>query len=172
MLQNLEAADNVPLLESIRDELESTGYVRRRAKAWQRKRKASRPEPYRYTLSDGTPVLVGRNNIENDYLTMKLAAKTDVWMHTKDIPGSHVILRLGEGRSLNDLSAEIIYEAASLAAYHSKASGSTNVPVDYVPVRYVKKPNGAKPGMVIFTHNRTVYVDPKLPESKPAENTK
>ena len=172
VLQNLEAADNVPLLESIRDELESTGYVRRRAKAWQRKRKASRPEPYRYTLSDGTPVLVGRNNIENDYLTMKLAAKTDVWMHTKDIPGSHVILRLGEGRSLNDLSAEIIYEAASLAAYHSKASGSTNVPVDYVPVRYVKKPNGAKPGMVIFTHNRTVYVDPKLPESKPAENTK
>ena len=123
VLQNLEAADNVPLLESIRDELESTGYVRRRAKAWQRKRKASRPEPYRYTLSDGTPVLVGRNNIENDYLTMKLAAKTDVWMHTKDIPGSHVILRLGEGRSLNDLSAEIIYEAASLAAYHSKASG-------------------------------------------------
>ena len=172
VLQNLEAADNVPLLESIRDELESTGYVRRRAKAWQRKRKASRPEPYRYTLSDGTPVLVGRNNIENDYLTMKLAAKTDVWMHTKDIPGSHVILRLGEGRSLNDLPAEIIYEAASLAAYHSKASGSTNVPVDYVPVRYVKKPNGAKPGMVIFTHNRTVYVDPKLPESKPAENTK
>ena len=172
VLQNLEAADNVPLLESIRDELESTGYVRRRAKAWQRKRKASRPEPYRYTLSDGTPVLVGRNNTENDYLTMKLAAKTDVWMHTKDIPGSHVILRLGEGRSLNDLSAEIIYEAASLAAYHSKASGSTNVPVDYVPVRYVKKPNGAKPGMVIFTHNRTVYVDPKLPESKPAENTK
>lgn len=163
VIQNIEAADNVPLLESIRDELEQTGYVRRRAKAWQRKRKASRPEPIRYTLSDGTRVLVGRNNIENDYLTMKLAAKTDVWMHTKDIPGSHLIMQLGDGRSVNDLPAELIYEAASIAAYHSKAGGSSNVPVDYVPVRYVKKPNGAKPGMVIFTHNRTVYVDPKLP---------
>ena len=164
VIQNIEAADNVPLLESIRDELESTGYVRRRAKASQRKRKASRPEPYRYTLSDGTLVLVGRNNTENDYLTMKSASKTDVWLHTKDIPGSHVIIKLEHGRTLGDLPAEIIYEAASIAAYHSKASGSTNVPVDYVPVRYVKKPNGAKPGMVIFTHNQTVYVDPKLPE--------
>ena len=164
VIQAIEAADSVPLLESIRDELESTGYVRRRAKASQRKRKASKPEPYRYHLSDGTLVLVGRNNIENDYLTMKTASKTDVWMHTKDIPGSHVIVKLEEGRTLNDLPAEIIYEAASIAAFHSKASGSTNVPVDYVPVRYVKKPNGAKPGMVIFTHNRTVYVDPKLPQ--------
>ena len=164
VIQNIEAADSVPLLESIRDELEQTGYVRRRAKASQRKRKASRPEPYKYTLSDGTRVLVGRNNIENDYLTMKLAAKTDVWMHTKDIPGSHVIVQLGSGRNLADLPAELIYEAASIAAYHSKASGGDNVPVDYVPVRYVKKPNGAKPGMVIFTHNQTVYVTPKLPE--------
>ena len=166
VIQMIEAADTVPLLESIRDELESTGYVKRRPKASQRKRKAARPEPYRYTLSDGTLVLVGRNNTENDYLTMKNASKTDVWMHTKDIPGSHVIVKMEAGRNLNDLPAEIIYEAASIAAYHSKASGSTNVPVDYVPVRYVKKPNGAKPGMVIFTHNQTVYVDPKLPEKK------
>ena len=164
VLQALDAADTVPLLEAIRDELEVTGYVRRRQKASQRKRKGAKPEPYRYTLSDGTPVLVGRNNIENDYLTLKLASKTDVWMHTKDIPGSHVIVRLEDGRSVNDLPAEIIYEAASIAAFHSKASGSTNVPVDYVPVRYVRKPNGAKPGMVIFTHNKTVYVDPKLPD--------
>ena len=163
VIQNIEAADTVPLLESIRDELESTGYVRRRAKASQRKRKAARPEPVRYTLSDGTPVLVGRNNIENDWLTMKYASKTDVWMHTKDIPGSHVILKMEDGRTVSDLPAETIYEAASIAAWHSKASGSSNVPVDYVPVRYVKKPNGAKPGMVIFTHNQTVYVDPKLP---------
>ena len=164
VVQAIEAADTVPLLEAIRSELESTGYVRRRAKASQRKKKQQKPEPYRYTLSDGTKVLVGRNNTENDYLTMKMASKTDVWMHTKDIPGSHVIVRLEDGRSLGDLPAEIIYEAASVAAYHSKASGSTNVPVDYVPVRYVKKPNGAKPGMVIFTHNQTVYVDPKLPD--------
>ncbi|MBE6040124.1 MAG: fibronectin/fibrinogen-binding protein [Clostridiales bacterium] len=164
VIQNIEAADSVPLLESIRDELEQTGYVRRRAKASQRKRKAAKPEPLRYTLSDGTEVLVGRNNIENDWLTMKFASKTDVWMHTKDIPGSHLIVRLDNGRSLQDLPAELIYEAASIAAYHSKASGGDNVPVDYVPVRYVKKPAGSKPGMVIFTHNQTVYVKPQLPK--------
>lgn len=163
VIQNIEAADNVPLLESIRDELEETGYVRRRQKAAQRKRKKEKPEPIRYELSDGTEVLVGRNNIENDWLTMKYASKTDVWMHTKDIPGSHVIVKMEIGRNVDDLPAELIYEAASIAAYHSKAGGSDNVPVDYVPVRYVKKPNGAKPGMVIFTHNQTVYVTPKVP---------
>lgn len=163
VIQNIEAADNVPLLESIRDELEETGYVRRRQKAAQRKRKKEKPEPIRYELSDGTEVLVGRNNIENDWLTMKHASKTDVWMHTKDIPGSHVIVKMENGRNVDDLPAELIYEAASIAAFHSKAGGSDNVPVDYVPVRYVKKPNGAKPGMVIFTHNQTVYVTPKVP---------
>ena len=171
VVQAIEAAGSVPLLDSIRDELESTGYVRRRAKASQRKKKGARPEPLRYHLSDGTLVLVGRNNIENDYLTMKFAAKTDVWLHTKDIPGSHVIIRMEPGRTVSDLPAEIIYEAASIAAWHSKAAGGTNVPVDYVPVRYVKKPAGAKPGMVIFTHNQTVYVDPKLPKTA-ADTTK
>lgn len=166
VIQNIEAADSVPLLESIRDELEQTGYVRRRQKASQRRRKNAKPEPYRYHLSDGTEVLVGRNNIENDWLTMKFATKTDVWMHTKDIPGSHVIVRLENGRNVNDLTAELIYEAASIAAYHSKAGSGDNVPVDYVPVRYIKKPGGAKPGYVIFTHNQTVYVTPRLPERK------
>lgn len=164
VVQNIERADSVPLLEAIRDELEETGYVRRRAKASQRKRKKEKPEPIRYELSDGTLALVGRNNIENDWLTMKNASKTDIWFHTKDIPGSHVIIKLEDGRRLDDLPAELIYEAASIAAYHSKAKDSDNVPVDYVPVRYIKKPNGAKPGMVIFTHNQTVYVTPKTPE--------
>ena len=166
VVQNIESADNVPLLDSIRDELEETGYARRRAKASQRKRKKEKPEPIRYELSDGTQVLVGRNNNENDWLTMKHASKTDVWMHTKDIPGSHIILKLDDGRRLQDLPAELIYEAASIAAYHSKAKDSDNVPVDYVPVRYVKKPNGAKPGMVIFTNNQTVYVTPEFPSAK------
>ncbi len=163
VIQSIESADNVPLLESIRDELEQTGYVRRRQKASQRKRKPAKPEPVKYTLSDGTTVLVGRNNTENDWLTMKFASKTDIWMHTKDIPGSHVIVRLEDGRNVNDLPSDLIYEAAAIAAYHSKAGSGDNVPVDYVPVRYVKKPNGAKPGMVIFTRNQTVYVTPKLP---------
>lgn len=160
VLQNVQNANSVEELDAIRDELEETGYVRRRQKASQRKKK-SKPSPLNFTLSDGTKVYLGKNNIENDYLTMKFADKTDVWMHTKDIPGSHLILKLDGGRNIDDLSAEIIYEAASIAAFHSKAKDSDNVPVDYVPVRYVKKPNGAKPGMVIFTHNQTVYVKPK-----------
>ncbi len=164
VLHNVNMADTEDELESIREELASSGYVRIRNKAGARKRKY-KPSPVRYTLSDGTEVLVGRNNTENDWLTMKYAAKNDVWMHTKDIPGSHVIIRMENGRSVDELSAELIYEAAGIAAYHSKAQGSSQVPVDYVPIRYVKKPNGAKPGMVIFTHNLTVYVDPKLPKN-------
>ena len=160
VVQNVEAATSVEELEAIRDELEQTGYVRRRQKAAQRKKK-SKPMPARYILADGTTAYIGHNNIENDYLTMKFAAKTDVWMHTKDIPGSHLILKLDDGRNVDDLPAELIYEAAAIAAYHSKAKESDNVPVDYVPIRYVKKPNGAKPGMVIFTHNQTVYVKPQ-----------
>ena len=104
-------------------------------------------------------MLVGRNNKENDWLTLKKASSSDIWFHTKDIHGSHAVLLL-DG---SEPSEEDLFEAASIAAFHSKASGSENVPVDYTKVRYVKKPNGAKPGMVIFTHNRTLYVHPRLP---------
>lgn len=149
-------------LDQIRDELVETGYLRRRQKKGVRK-KQQKPEPLKYTLSDGTEVLVGRNNRENDYLTTRFAGKTDVWFHTKDIPGSHVIMPMEAGRTVDDVPAETIMEAAAIAAYHSKARNSSNVPVDFVPVRYVRKPNGARPGMVIFTHNTTVYVDPRLP---------
>lgn len=161
VLQSLSDVNTEEDIEAVRDELVETGFVRFR-KTPGRKKKI-KPTPIHYTLSDGTDVYVGRNNNENDYLTLKLASKTDVWMHTKDIPGSHLIIKMNDGRNVDDLSAELIYEAASIAAFHSKAGSSANVPVDYVPVRYVKKPNGAKPGMVIFTHNQTVYVDPKLP---------
>lgn len=163
VLQSLENATVEEDLDIIRDELVSTGFVKFR-KSNVRKKKV-KPSPNKYQLSDGTEVFVGRNNNENDYLTLKFAAKQDVWLHTKDIPGSHVIIKMENGRTVDTLSAELIYEAASIAAYHSKAQGSSNVPVDYVPVRYVKKPNGAKPGMVIFTHNQTVYVNPKLPNN-------
>ncbi len=105
---------------------------------------------------------MGRNNKENDILTLKTASKTDLWLHTKDIPGSHVIVQTGGAA----LSEEALFEAAAIAAYHSKGRTSENVPVDYVQVKYVKKPSGAKPGMVIFTNNRTLWVNPKLPEPK------
>lgn len=164
VLHNLEVADTESELDQIREELRNTGYVKKQAKVSKNNKKKSKPNPTKFTLSDGTTVLVGHNNIENDYITTKVADKTDIWMHTKDIPGSHVILRLEKGRTLEDLSADIIYEAASIAAYYSKYRDGENVPVDYVPVRYVKKPNGAKPGMVIFTNNQTVYVTPKQPK--------
>ena len=116
--------------------------------------------PHEHVLSSGAKILVGRNNSENDRLVMRTAAKTDIWLHTKDIPGSHVILRpAGE----EPTEAELL-SAAEAAAWHSKARDSENVPVDYTLVRYVKKPSGARPGYVVFTHNRTLFVKPKLPD--------
>jgi His/Glu/Gln/Arg/opine family amino acid ABC transporter permease subunit len=106
---------------------------------------------------EAAKALVGRNNKENDMLTFKIASGKDIWFHTKDIPGSHVIL-ITEGKSITETA---IFEAASLAAYHSKGRESENVPVDYTQVRYVKKPTRAKPGMVIFTNNKTIYVNPQ-----------
>ena len=130
-----------------------------------KKRNTSRNH-IKYTLSNGLSVLVGRNNKENDILTLKTAGNKDLWLHTKDIPGSHVIVQC-HGKEADEAT---IYEAAAIAAYHSKARTSENVPVDYVPVKYVKKPAGAKPGMVIFTNNRTVWVNPGLPRDNQEEN--
>lgn len=164
VLLTIEKADNVDDLAAIRAELEESGYIRpQNTKKTQGKKSTYKPHPLEYTLSSGYIALVGRNNRENDYLTTKLAKKTDLWLHTKDIPGSHVIVILPDNMSVSDLEADVIYEAASIAAFHSKASQGSNVPVDYVSVRHVKKPKSAKPGMVVFTDNRTVYVDPKEP---------
>ena len=113
--------------------------------------------PIKYTIGN-YQLLVGRNNKENDYLTLKYASKNDIWFHTKDIHGSHAILRLNS----NDIPSEdVLINCAKIVATHSKAKNSSNVPVDYCEVRYVKKPNGAKPGMVIYTHNHTLYVNPQ-----------
>lgn len=159
VLAYLENTDDVNEIESIRQELVETGYVRRRKLVGGFREKKYKPQPYKYTLSSGYTVLVGRNNKENDFLTLKTAGNKDMWMHTKDIPGSHLIVQCNGA----ELSETDIFEAASIAAYHSKGRTSENVPVDYVPVKYVKKPAGAKPGMVIFTNNRTVWVNPAIP---------
>ena len=110
--------------------------------------------PLKYNI-DGYVILVGRNNKENDYLTNKFAKKTDLWFHTKDIHGSHVILKINPGEIVTE---DIIYKAASLAAKHSKAKDSSNVPVDYCEVRFVKKIPGNKPGLVSYSNNKTLYV--------------
>ena len=113
--------------------------------------------PIKYKIGDYT-FLVGRNNMENDYLTLKYAKKSDLWFHTKDIHGSHCILVLNGLPLPQD---DILLKCAEITAYHSKAKNSSNVPVDICEVKYVKKPNGAKPGMVIYKNNRTIHVTPK-----------
>lgn len=115
--------------------------------------------PTEYKI-DGYTILVGKNNKQNDNLTCKIAKKNDLWFHTKDIHGSHVVLRLDKNKKATD---SIIYKCATIAAYYSKAKLSQNVPVDYTFIKYVRKPNGAKPGMVIYTDNKTLYVNPKSP---------
>ena len=107
---------------------------------------------------DGFTVLVGKNNKQNDYLTTKLASPNDIWFHTKDIHGSHVILK----NPSENISHDTLIKCAKLAAYYSKGRLSSNVPVDYCFVKYVKKPNGSKPGMVIYTNNKTLNVTPSI----------
>ena len=110
--------------------------------------------PLKYVI-DGYIIFAGRNNKENDYLTNKFASKNDIWFHTKDIHGSHVILKNKQGEKIPE---NIIYEAAKIAASHSKARNSSNVPVDYCLVQFVKKVPGNKPGLVIYRNNKTIYV--------------
>ncbi|WP_429970902.1 Rqc2 family fibronectin-binding protein [Fructilactobacillus sp. Tb1] len=140
-------------LVDIKTELKAGGYIRDHSKSKKRTRiKVSKPE--KFISSDGTVILVGKNNLQNDQLTLKTADKRDIWLHAQKIHGSHVIIRSF------DPSEETIIEAAELAAYFSKARDSANVPVDYDPVKRVKKPNGAKPGLVHYTGQKTVYVTP------------
>ena len=113
--------------------------------------------PIKYTV-DGYTVLVGRNNKENDYLTLKFANKNDIWFHTKDFHGSHTILKIDN--NLPYPNNDILVKVAKLAAKHSKARNSSNVPVDYCEVKFVKKPSGSKPGMVVYTNNKTLNVTP------------
>lgn len=146
-------------VNELRQELSEQGYIR--SSKLKGKPPKSRP-PLEFTSPDGFKVLVGRNNKQNDQLTTKTADKTDVWLHTKDITGSHIIIR-AEGKEVPDST---VLWAARVAAFHSRAKSSSQVPVDYVPVRFVKKPSGAKPGMVIFTNNRTLYVTPLDPSGE------
>lgn len=120
-----------------------------------KKKKEKNYSPLHFKIDD-FDLYVGRNNKENDWLTFTFANKSDIWFHTKDIHGSHVILKCGD----SDVSDDVLVKCAKIAAEHSKAKQSSNVPVDYCRVKFVKKPLGSKPGMVIFTNNRTIYVNP------------
>jgi len=149
----LEHATLAAELLDIRLELINAGYI----KPLNKRRMPTPPSTPLTTIAPGgLTILVGKNNRQNDIVTFKQAQPSDIWFHTKDIPGSHVILRIGS--EVPPLSA--IEAAAHLAAYYSKAGQSAKVPVDYTKRRYVKKPSGAKPGFVIYTHQQTIYITP------------
>ncbi|MBA4601128.1 Rqc2 family fibronectin-binding protein [Thermoactinomyces mirandus] len=141
-------------IEQIREELIEEGWLKNPDRK-RKPRKKEEPVPYKATATDGTTILIGKNNKQNDYLTHKLASASNIWLHTKEIPGSHVVIRS------QTVSEQTLMEAAMLAAYFSKARKSSQVPVDYTQVRHVKKPSGARPGFVTYDHQQTIYVTPR-----------
>lgn len=155
VLDALSRASSAAELSDIREELAQGGYILRKNR---QKPKVLAAKPKEFVSPDGFRVLVGRNNRENDFLTTKFAEKRDLWFHTKNIPGSHVIL-VTEGRQVG---ADSLLFAATLAASFSKAAESENVPVDFTEIKNVKKPSGAKPGMVVYTTNKTIYAKPNI----------
>lgn len=169
IVYELESSSSIDELTSIFDEIsendifkEKTFKVNNTKKSKIKKSKLTKNKevsfnPIKYSV-DGYTVLVGRNNKENDYLTLKYTSKNDIWFHTKDFHGSHTILKISN--NLPYPNDNILVEVAKIAAQHSKAKNSSNVPVDYCEVKYVKKPSGSRPGMVIYTNNKTLNVNP------------
>lgn len=156
-LTAVENAENETDLGEIRSELIKEGYLKR--KIITKRQKKTNSAPMHFVSSDGFDIYVGKNNTQNDYVTTKLANSSDLWFHTKNIHGSHAIIKLGLDK---EVPRTTIVEAARLAAYYSKARESSQVPVDYTQIKNVKKPNGAKPGMVIYDGYNTIYVTPGL----------
>jgi predicted ribosome quality control (RQC) complex YloA/Tae2 family protein len=154
---SLEKAENLNDLQEIRWELEEAGYLKAKPiKNKNREKTSSQIQPISVEKS-GFRILVGKNNKQNDYLTLKIAKNEDLWLHVKDIPGSHVIIK---NPGQKEIPKDILDTAANLAAYFSKSRYSAQVPVDYTLKKYVKKPSGAKPGMVIYENQKTVYITP------------
>ena len=153
ILEELSRAETDKDVQEIRQELVDGGYLRDTEK---KKMKTPASRPMTFLSSEGFPIHVGRNNRQNDVLTLKTAFKHDLWLHAQKIPGSHVIIEC-RGETPGD---ETITQAATLAAWFSQGRESGQVPVDLTEVKHVKKPAGAKPGMVIYEHYRTIYVTP------------
>ncbi|MCD8216054.1 MAG: NFACT family protein [Clostridiales bacterium] len=156
VLNALEECSNEQDIKEIRRELFDQGFIKKHKGFEKNKKNGKKSQPMQFVSSDGFLIAVGKNNTQNDELTMKTAKNSDIWFHTKQIPGSHVVV-FTEGK---EVPHRTITEAACLAAYYSKARQGSLVPVDYTPKRFIKKPNGAKPGFVIYTTNKTAYVTP------------
>ena len=155
VIEALILADNESLLEEIRAELMQTGFLRQK-KVTQKPKKEKKPAPMKFKSSEGMLIFAGRNNLQNDNLTLKTAAKADMWLHTQKINGSHVVISCA-GTEPDETT---LNEAATIAAYYSAARGSSKVPVDYTLVKNVKKPSGSRPGMVIYTNYKTILATP------------
>ena len=155
ILNSLDAAKEEADLDEIRMELAEQGYMKR--KTAKKNRVQKKAKPLHYLSSDGFDIYVGKSNLQNDTLTLRFAESNDIWLHTKEIPGSHVIIKTN-GTPVPD---NTLLEAANLSAYFSKSQNGSQVPVDYTLRKYVKKPNGAKPGMVIYEKNKTIYITPQ-----------
>lgn len=154
ILISIEHATEVNELDEIKEELIKEGYIKGTIK--KKKKQDVISKPLHYISSDGFNIYVGKNNKQNDYLTLKLSKKNDIWLHVQKMPGSHVIIE----SSGKEVPQSTLIEAASLAAYYSKGKNSNNVAVDFTERKYVKKPNNAKAGMVIYDNFKTIFVNP------------
>ena len=157
VIDSLSRAETDSEISAIRTELAETGFLKR--KSFKSKNEKAL-KPMEYESTEGFKIFVGRNNVMNDKLTLKTAKNYDLWFHVKDTAGSHVVVQ-NDGREFTD---KVIREAALLASYNSKAGHSSNVPVDYTIIKNVKKPAGAKPGMVIYDDYKTEFVTPNMEE--------
>ena len=161
---SLLSCSSLAEIHDVKAELIVSGYLNEKPK----KKMGEKPSrPFSFTAPDGTQILVGKNNYQNDILTFKTAHHNDIWLHTTNIPGSHVIIRCEN----TPVQEETLLLAASLSAYFSQAQDSSKVPVDYTRCRYVKKPSGAKPGFVIFTNQKTLYITPEKEQLLPLLQT-
>ena len=156
IMLGIENCENLEELTDIKDELIRLGYSKAPYRYKAKKDLDITTKPNQFISSDGFTILVGKNNKQNDYLTLRIADPEDIWMHTKNIPGSHVIIKCAG----KEVPNETLYQAAMLAAFYSKGRMSSQVPVDYTMKKHVKKPSGSKPGMVIYETNNTIYVTP------------
>jgi len=153
VLESLEKAETTSDIAQIRQELTEAGLLKQSAG---KKQKLPPAKPLAFVSSTGMPIYAGKNNLQNDQLTFKTANRLDIWLHTKDLHGSHVIIATGGAEP----DAETLEEAATIAAWYSEGKAGTKIPVDYTLVKHVKKPSGAKPGATHYVNFKTIYVDP------------
>ena len=156
VLTSIESSEDDSDIREIKAELAAQGYIKAKKIHKGKTQGLKKSKPMHFVSSDGIDIYVGKSNVQNDGLTIKFADSDDIWLHTKNIPGSHVIIKCGSETPPD----RTIVEAAVIAATYSKAKESSKVPVDYTARKNVKKPGGAKPGMVIYERNKTLYVDP------------